>query len=135
TERLSGVMIGAGFEVRYHVKAPRGASFNISNTNGQISLNGLTGKVVAHTTNGGVRGRSMAGPVEARTTNGGVDVDMASVGTQPITLGCTNGGVVLRMPDSAKADISATWTNGGVNVSGVKMDVTERSRRRLEAKM
>src|SRR3954453_10046039 len=52
TERMSGIMIGAGFELRYHVKAPRTALVNVTNTNGQVALNALSGKVVAHTTNG-----------------------------------------------------------------------------------
>src|SRR5471032_2656795 len=52
TERMSGIMIGAGFEVRYHVRAPKNAVINVTNTNGQVVVNALAGKVVAHTTNG-----------------------------------------------------------------------------------
>jgi len=32
TERMSGIMIGAGFEVRYHVRAPKNAVVNMTNT-------------------------------------------------------------------------------------------------------
>ena len=35
TERMSGIMIGAGFEVRYHVRAPKSAVVNVTNTNGR----------------------------------------------------------------------------------------------------
>src|SRR5471030_1694437 len=93
TERMGGIMIGAGFEVRYHVKAPKDAVINVVNTNGVIALTKLSGKVSAHTTNGMVTGKMMTGGVEAYTTNGGVNVDMASVGTQRISLHTTNGGV------------------------------------------
>src|SRR5882724_5137901 len=95
TERMSGIMIGAGFEVRYHVRAPKNALVNVTNTNGLVSVKGLAGKVVAHTTNGGVKGSGLSGGVDARTTNGGVAIDMASLGADPILLETTNGGVTL----------------------------------------
>src|SRR3954451_11990981 len=75
TERMSGVMIGVSFEVRYHVKAPKNATINVTNTNGQVALTGLTGKVFARTTNGGVKGDALGGGVEARSTNGQVAID------------------------------------------------------------
>src|SRR5438876_4225666 len=56
TERMSGIMIGAAFEVRYHIRTPRNAVVNMTNTNGQIALTGLAGKVIAQTTNGTVTG-------------------------------------------------------------------------------
>ena len=80
TERMSGIMFGAAFEVRYHVRAPKNAVINVTNTNGQVALTALDGKVRAHTTNGGVNGKSLGGGVDARSTNGGVTIDMASVG-------------------------------------------------------
>ena len=40
TERLSGIMIGAAFEVRYHVRAPKNAVVNVSNTNGLVAVSG-----------------------------------------------------------------------------------------------
>jgi DUF4097 and DUF4098 domain-containing protein YvlB len=135
TGRIGGIMIGAGVEVRYHVRAPKSVHVNVSNTNGLITLKSLTGRVTAHTTNGGIRGNGLSGGVEATTTNGGVDVDFASIGADRISLSTTNGGVTIDLPDDAKADVVATCTNGGISVSGVKMQVTEQSRRRVEGKM
>jgi DUF4097 and DUF4098 domain-containing protein YvlB len=136
TERMSGVMIGAGFEVRYHVRAPKNALVNLTNTNGLVSVKGLAGKVVAHTTNGGVKGSGLSGGVEARTTNGGVTIDMASVGADPISLETTNGGVSLALPEKAKATVTASCTNGGISVGSLdNFEVSEKSRRRLEGKL
>src|SRR3954468_14965815 len=59
TERINGIMIGASFEVRYHVRAPKNAVVNLTNTNGQIAINAFGGKVTAHTTNGGVKGMNL----------------------------------------------------------------------------
>ena len=36
TEKMSGIMIGASFEVRYHVTAPKSAAVTATNTNGQV---------------------------------------------------------------------------------------------------
>jgi hypothetical protein len=136
TERLSGIMIGVSFEVRYHVKAPKKATINVSNTNGQVALSGLTGKVTARTTNGGVKGDGLTGAVEARSTNGGVTIDMASVGSDRISLHTTNGGVTLTLPESAKADLTASVTNGGVSIGDFQnLEVGEKSRRRFEGKL
>jgi Putative adhesin len=135
TAKIGGIMLGAGVEVRYHVRAPKNAVVNVTNTNGLISLKGLSGKIRARTTNGGVRGNELTGAVEASATNGGVNIDLASVGREPITLSTTNGGVSIDLPEDAKADVVATCTNGGISVSGVKMEMTEQSRRRLEGKL
>jgi Putative adhesin len=135
TARISGIMFGAGFEVRYHVRAPKNTVIDVFNTNGLVTVSGISGKVVAHTTNGGVTGKGLSGGVDARATNGGVNIELASVGSDRIALRTTNGGVTLTVPESAKADVSATCTNGGISVSGVKLEVSEQSRRRLEGKL
>jgi DUF4097 and DUF4098 domain-containing protein YvlB len=136
TERISGIMIGAAFEVRYHVRAPKDAAVNVTNTNGQVVLTGLAGKVNAHTTNGGVKGDGLTGGVDARSTNGQVAIDLAGVGRDPVTLHTTNGGVTLTLPETAKADVSASVTNGGISVGEFQnFEVGEKSRRRLEAKL
>jgi hypothetical protein len=135
TEHIAGIMIGASVEVRYHVRAPKGATLELTNTNGLIDLKGLTGAVRAHTTNGGVRGSGLSGGVDASTTNGAVRLDFASVGKDPIRLSTTNGGVTVNLPPDAKADLVATCTNGGIAVEDVKMEMVEQSRRRVEGKM
>ena len=136
TERMSGIMIGAGFEVRYHVRAPKNAVVNVTNTNGQVVINALTGKVIAHTTNGAVKGTNLGGAVAGETTNGSVSIDMASVGSERISLETTNGSVTLMLPEKAKATVTASVTNGGINVGSLdNFEVTEKSRRRLEGRM
>ena len=136
TERMSGIMIGAGFEVRYHVRAPKNTLVNVTNTNGQVVVGGIGGKVVAHTTNGGVKGTALTGGVDARSTNGGVSIEMASVGPDRISLETTNGGVTLMLPENAKATVSASCTNGGISVGSLdNFEVSEKSRRHLEGRL
>src|SRR5262245_58806932 len=136
TERFSGILLGAGFEVRYHVKAPKSTVVDVTNTNGQVRLNGLSGSVNARTTNGGVRGEGLAGDVEARSTNGGVVIDLAKVSSGHVKLHTTNGGVTLTLPETAKADLSASVTNGGISIGEFQgLDVAEKSRRHFEARL
>ena len=136
TERMSGILIGVSFEVRYHVRAPKNAVINVTNTNGQVALTALSGNVTARTTNGGVNGKGLSGSLDARSTNGGVTIDMASVKDGKIALRTTNGGVTLTLPETAKADISASCTNGGINVNSLeKLEITESSRRKLEGRL
>ena len=137
TGRMSGIMFGASFEVRYHVRAPKNAVIDASNTNGLVTVTDFSGKVRAHTTNGGVTGKGLSGGVDAAATNGRVNIELASVGSDRIALRTTNGGVSLTVPESAKAEatVSASCTNGGISVSGVKLEISEQSRRRLEGKL
>lgn len=116
TEKLTGVVIGVNFEVRYHVKAPRGAFVHATNTNGQVSVSGMSGKVTAE------------------TTNGSVVVDAGAV-TAKIEISTTNGAVTLDLPADAKADLTASVTNGAISVSGLKLETTEQSRRHVEGKI
>jgi DUF4097 and DUF4098 domain-containing protein YvlB len=134
TGRIEGFTIGIGFEVRYTVRAPRHTTIRVTNTNGQVSATGLTGIMFAKTTNGGVKASNVSGELSARTTNGEVDVEMADL-TAKISLQTTNGGVKLTLPDDVKADLSASCTNGGINVSGLKLETTESTRRRVEGKL
>jgi len=135
TARMSGIMFGASFEVRYYVRAPKNAVIDATNTNGRVTVSDINGKVRAQTTNGGVTGKGLSGGVDARATNGGVSIELAAVGSDRIALRTTNGGVSLTVPESAKADISASCTNGGISVTGVKLEISEQSRRRLEGKL
>ena len=136
TERMNSIMIGARFEVRYYVRAPKNAVINVTNTNGAVAMNAVAGNVVAHTTNGGVKGTNLAGGVDARSTNGGVSIEMASVGSDRISLQTTNGGVTLILPERVKASISASCTNGGISVGTLdNFEVSEKSRRRLAGRL
>jgi DUF4097 and DUF4098 domain-containing protein YvlB len=124
-------MVGANFEVRYHVRAPKNAFVHVTNTNGQVAATALAGKLFAHTTNGGIEAKGVAGGVDAQSTNGNVSVDLISL-TGPVALKTTNGGVALTLPDDAKANLSVSCTNGGINVAGLKLETTDSSRRHLE---
>ncbi len=124
-----------GAQVKYSVRVPAGAEVKFTTVNGGVNVTGLSGRVTAETTNGGVVGRDISGTIDASTTNGGVDVELARLGEGGAKLECTNGGIRLRLPADAKASISASVTNGGIDTSGLSIETTQSSRRRLEGRL
>jgi hypothetical protein len=134
-QRGGGWLHGGGVEVRYTVRVPGGTDLKFSTVNGGVELSGLNGRITAETTNGGITARDIAGTIEATTTNGGVDVEVTQLGDRGAKLGCTNGGIKLRLPADAKASISASVTNGGIDTSGLQLETTESTRRKLEARL
>ena len=133
-QRTSG-WFGGNSQVLYTVRVPASAEVKFSTVNGGIEVTGLKGRITAETTNGGVVARDVSGTIDASTTNGGVDVELSQVGEGGVKLGCTNGGIKLRLPSDAKADINASITNGGIESSGLSIETTESTRRRLEGRL
>jgi hypothetical protein len=132
TQKLEGILIGASFEVRYHVKAPRTVSIRAVTVNGGVEVKSVEGRLIARTTNGGIVGTAIAGGVEARVVNGGIRIRLASVGKGDVVMTTVNGGVRLALPETAKATVSAGWVNGGIKMSGLKFEVRDESRRHFE---
>lgn len=130
-ERLS---IGQQQEVRYYLKVPAGVVLDLQTVNGGVQVQGVRGPLTAATTNGGVKAFGLAGRIDASTTNGGIELELASLDGD-IKAETVNGGVRLTIPEGAKADILARTVNGGIGVDNLKLDSSERSRRRLEAKL
>ena len=135
TGRIDGILIGASFEVRFHVKAPKGATVRAATVNGGVEVQGLAGQTFARTTNGGVTAKDITGSLEARTINGGIRAQFGSLGTHDIVLNVVNGGIRVTLPESAKASINATWVNGGIHTSGLNFDVRDSGKRHFEANL
>ena len=136
TERLAGITIGVRVQVNYHVRVPRSAVVRARTTNGEIAIEGITGRVFATTTNGGVTGRGLGGGVDARATNGRVAIDLQAVGDDPIDVRTTNGNVQVTLPNNAKANVSASCVNGAIDVSAVMLEpMGEQSKRRVRGRL
>ena len=133
--RSGGWFEMGGAQVKYTVRVPAGAEVKFTTVNGGVDVTGLSGRITAGTTNGGVVARDISGTIDASTTNGGVDVELARLAEGGATLECTNGGIKLRLPADAKASISARVTNGGIDSSGLTIETTESTRRRLEGRL
>jgi Putative adhesin len=135
TERPAGGWgHGGGVEIRYTVTVPASAIVELQTTNGHIGVTNVTAGLKAGTTNGEIDGRGLSGAVRASTTNGSVDLELASL-SGDVNVSTTNGEVNVRVPADAKATISTRWTNGGVDVSGLTVQETEKSRRRFDGRL
>jgi hypothetical protein len=132
TGRINGILIGASYEVRYHVRVPKSATVRATTVNGGVQVRGLAGRTTARTTNGGIRADRITGNLEARTVNGGVRAQFDALGTGDITLGVVNGGIHVSLPEKGKATVNATWVNGGFHADGLTFDARDSGKRHFE---
>lgn len=132
TGRIGGILIGASFEVVYHVKVPKMATVRATTVNGGAEVRALAGRTTVRTTNGGITAKAITGGLEARTVNGGVRVQLGGVGNNDVTLSTVNGGVVVTLPETARATVNATWVNGGFSSGGLKFEVRDSGKRHYE---
>lgn len=136
TQAVSGLIIGARFEVNYHVRVPKAALVRVRTVNGEIAAESLTGRLIANTVNGAVGGRLLTGGVEARTVNGPLEIELRAVGADPVDLRTTNGPVHLILPQDAKANVTAGCVNGVIDMSGLMLDLMgEQSKRRVRGRL
>jgi hypothetical protein len=135
SEQTGGFLTGVGYEVNYHVRAPKNAVVRATTTNGRIFLHALSGKTTATTTNGGISADALAGGITARTTNGSVDVELAALDAEAVDIRTTNGRVSLTLPRDGKADLDASVTNGAISVTGLTFEATDQSRRHVSGRI
>jgi hypothetical protein len=135
TGKIDGILLGASYEVRYHVKVPHSIALRAVNVNGGVDVRMLSGRVSAQTVNGAVSVTDVSGGLDARAVNGGVNVRLSALGTGNVALTTVNGRVRLELPPTAKATVTATWLNGAIRARGLTFDVVDDSKRRFEGRL
>ena len=102
--------------VTYEVTVPRSMNVSVANTNGTISLSGISGEFNLDTTNGKIELSRCAGSIEATTTNGSIHAELTRVTKgQPLRFETTNGRIEVALPRDAAIDVDAGTTNGGIS--------------------
>jgi hypothetical protein len=99
------------------VRLPPGTVAALRTQNGSVQMTGVRGTLTVATTNGAVIGRDLGGALSVSVVNGRLDLDLATVVTDPVTLSVLNGGVRLGIPPSAAVEIDASALNGGVTIA------------------
>jgi len=122
TEGVEGLLLGVSFDVTYRVRVPSGAGVRVQTSNGDITVTGISGRLVANSGNGNIKGEKLSGGVEARTTNGVTVVDLIALGVDPILMRATNGNLELALPGESNANLSASTVEGAVTVSGMTVE-------------
>ncbi len=124
TDGIPGILVGVGYDVTYHVKAPSWATVRLQTGAGNITVTGISGRLVASTTSGTITARNIGGGVETRANNGNTDIELTSLGTDPIIIRTTNGSVGLTLPSTAGANLLASCVNGNISLTGLKFEPT-----------
>ena len=85
-------------------------------TNGQLSLDGLSGAVRASAINGDIRALKLSGQAELSTVNGRVEAAFAHTSrANPISLSSVNGPIQLTLPFGSGANLEAQNLSGGID--------------------
>jgi DUF4097 and DUF4098 domain-containing protein YvlB len=105
--------------VKYEVIVPVGTRLNsVETVNGNISITGISGEVVAESVNGDLDVRDLSNDVSLSTVNGRIDAEFARLeGQQRVKVETVNGRVIINLPEDADVEISADTLNGGIDGS------------------
>jgi DUF4097 and DUF4098 domain-containing protein YvlB len=94
------------------LQVPVGTVFDLRTTNGNTSVIGLAGDVVAESTNGKMQVKGSTGQLQLTTSNGPIQVEG---GARRVDAHTSNGSIQVH---TAKAVINAQTSNGAINFEG-----------------
>ena len=102
--------------VEYRITVPRRIHLDsVVLTNGQLSLDGLSGPVKASAVNGDIHALKLGGRAELSTVNGRVDANFNRTSPcNPISLSSVNGAIALTLPPGSGASLEAQNLSGGI---------------------
>jgi DUF4097 and DUF4098 domain-containing protein YvlB len=88
---------------------------NVVLTNGQLSLDGLSGPVKASAVNGNIHALKLGGQADLSTVNGRVEANFNRTSpANSISLSSVNGAIHLTIPEGAGANLEAHNLSGGI---------------------
>lgn len=108
---------GNSVQVEFSLTVPRGVNLKeVSLVNGNLEIDGVTGKIEASTVNGSLKARSLKNKAKLSSVNGRVDAGFAELPDDgEVKLNTVNGGLKLGLPAKPNAHISASTVNGGIS--------------------
>lgn len=111
--------------VRFEVVVPAGTRLDsIETVNGNVSISGVSGKVVAESVNGDLEITDLEGDVALSTVNGGIDAEFSRLeGQQRVKAETVNGRITINLPADADVQVSADTLNGGIHASDFDLEV------------
>ncbi len=104
-------------EVRYEIIVPADTQLDsVETVNGDVTISGVSGEVVAESVNGDLDISDLAGDVRLSTVNGSVNADFFKCdGQQSVKAETVNGRVTITLPENADVEVSADTLNGSIN--------------------
>jgi hypothetical protein len=116
TQGIPGILIGVSVDVIFHVRMPATARVRAEVSNGDVTVRDISGGSVMSATNGRINGSGLGGGVAASSVNGKLEVEMAAIGDEPVSMQTTNGSMELKLPADANGTVDATTVNGQLNM-------------------
>jgi DUF4097 and DUF4098 domain-containing protein YvlB len=105
----------SGCSVSYELKVPFQIDLNLITTNGEINIQGISGRVRMQSTNGEITAEDIKGFVRCKTTNGSIRVGFIQIpGDDEISFKTTNGSVTLYLPSDYAGSVDLETTNGDI---------------------
>ena len=103
--------------VRYEVTVPANTLLDsIDTVNGDVSISGVSGKVVAESVNGDLEIQGLVDDANLSTVNGNIDAGFKKLeGSQDVKAETVNGRVSVTLPADADVEVSADTLNGSIN--------------------
>ena len=105
-----------------------------TSSNGDVAVTDVDGYVACETTNGDVRVRGTTGVTAARTSNGSVDVELLAM-RDDVTCRSTNGSVTVRVGPDVVAAFRLETSRGDVEVRDLPHTVTTTRENRIEGQL
>ena len=100
--------------VYFLVRAPRGATLDLSATNGPITLAGVDGTVKARVQNGPISLKETSGKIDARAQNGPISL---TGGSGDVILQAQNGPVSVKLAGTSwNGELDASTKNGPISL-------------------
>jgi hypothetical protein len=103
--------------VDYTITLPEDLVVEITNVNGEVTVQSLTGSVGVLCANGRIIGGVMEGDVDMRIGNGPIDTSVALPSGGRVELYASNGSIDLKIPQDTSAELTAKVANGGITVT------------------
>jgi Putative adhesin len=125
--------------IRFEIRVPRSVSFDfdkistasgnvsaegvsgrmqLNTASGNVTLQGVSGDIHANSASGTVRVREAAGTVSAGTASGDVDVELTRLeGTGDMRFSSASGNVRVRLPASVDADVEMSTASGDIDTN------------------
>jgi DUF4097 and DUF4098 domain-containing protein YvlB len=122
---------------RVVLKLPRKIDFEVSSTNGNVTVGEIQGRIGLYRVNGQIKMARVNGATELNGVNGGIDVSFAPLTGNGVEIRGVNGNIDLRFEGEVNAELDTWGVNGNVepDLPGVAQKEEEPRRGRMRARI
>lgn len=102
--------------VEYTIHLPRGVRlYSVETVNGNIHIDGPSGRIRASTVNGKVEAWNAANELELNSVNGEVKASLRNPGQNSVKMNVVNGSISIALPASTNARVKASTVHGVIH--------------------